>query len=387
MVKGIPIENNFSDITHLPFFLSDHYLIQIPDTLTKSNTVTSPVLQVTRPKIFDTDSLSPDRQRLERIFQVAEEREKQMSKPKTVKQVVIKEDTTVFEGSTSRIYTDFTPSFQKLPDYNADRLNENFLSNISEKNIHIFYKSKDSSEINKTVHSTVVTTQQKIPTGFEGKGRVIETNGWYILTLLIALSIFAWGKFLYQKYLLQILSSVYNYQISIQLFRDKNVLFRNLSIILQVLFPINVGLLIYYLIDFYNLNHVFNSSIIDIALYSFGVFLFFRLKAFIYRFIGFVFKVQEDFYEIQHHMNIFNQALGVVLVPFVVSLPFLNEGLKIYFLGGLFTFLGIMVLLFFFRGVQIVNRKQVSFFFLILYLCAVEILPVILLIKASYTIV
>jgi len=100
-----------------------------------------------------------------------------------------------------------------------------------------------------------------------------------------------------------------------------------------------------------------------------------------------LFKTQEDFNEVQHHINVFNQTLGVILLPFVIAMPFMDTTITKITLIGLFGFVGIFLLLFFFRGIQIVTRKQVSFFFLILYLCAIEILPVALLIKTSYAII
>jgi hypothetical protein len=86
-------------------------------------------------------------------------------------------------------------------------------------------------------------------------------------------------------------------------------------------------------------------------------------------------------------MNTFIQSLGVVLLPFVISLPFLGGELRNIFLIGLYFLTGVFIILFFFRGFQIVSRKQVPIFFLILYLCAVEILPVALIVKTSYLII
>jgi hypothetical protein len=125
----------------------------------------------------------------------------------------------------------------------------------------------------------------------------------------------------------------------------------------------------------------------NIAIYSLSVFLFFKIKTLVYKFLGVLFKVQEEFHEVQHHMNVFIQTLGIVLVPFIISLPFLADHIKNYFLLALFLLSTVFVMLFFFRGFQIVSRKQVPIFFLILYLCAVEILPVALLIKASYSMI
>ncbi len=384
MVKGISSESsNSSDFTYIPLLSSERVLTQ--DTIRSKTLNTPSVLQVPKARITGSESDSLEKLRLERLFKIAEERELKMARPK-LKKIEIVEDSTAEKGSISRIYSDYTPSFQKEA-YDKELAQQNFMLNIAEKTINIHYKVKDTTAQTTSTVTVASVPKQQPPSGFEGRLRSDGTSGWYVFMLLISLSVFAWGKSLYQKYLLQIFNSVYNYQISIQLFRDKNALFRNLSIILQILFPINLGLLIYFLIDFYRFNHVSEYPIVSIAIYSVSVFIFFRLKNWLYKFLGLVFKVQEDFYEIQHHLNIFSQSLGVVLLPFVISIPFLNDTIKNIVLVSLFIVLGIYILLFFFRGFQIVTRKQVSVFFLILYLCAVEILPVALLIKTSITII
>lgn len=383
MIKGIPTGAVSSDYTNIPLPDFDDSFPQAQDTI-KS---TSSVLQTTRPKIVDLDTSSSGRERVEQLFKAAEAREKTIARPKA-KTIEIFEDTTGFVGSTTRI-DNTSPLLSLTKDYTYNP-NENILFNILKKNGKTDMTNAVVPDSAKSKTTTVSTTQpfkSKEITGFEGNARVADSNGWYIFVLLIALSIFAWGKALYQKYLLQILASVYNYQISIQLFRDKNALFRNLSIILQFLFPINIGLLIYLLIDYYSFNQVFQWPLASIAVYSASVFVFFRLKTLLYKFLGVIFKVEEDFHEIQHHMNTFNQTTGVILLPFIISIPFLNEEFKPVLIISLFLFIGIIGMLFLYRGFQIVIRKQVSIFFLILYLCAVEILPVVLLIKTSYTII
>lgn len=347
------------------------------DTLKTGNTTSD---------LANSDSVPMSSPGLRNLNQSLDSSQKNLVTKRKINTVELK-DSTFLNGSTSRVYSDFVPAFQKLS-YNPESVNSNFLSNIAEKTIDIHFKTNDSIQnINASTVSIPPVAKTRIPSGFEGNTRIYDNNGWYIFVLLISISIFAWGKSLYQKYLLQVINSVYNYQISVQLFRDKNALFRNLSLILQVLCPINIGLLVYFLIDFYNFNHISTFPLASIALYSLIVFLFFKLKNILYKFLGVLFKVQEDFHEIQHHMNVFVQTIGIVLLPFIVSMPFIEDNLKNYFLLALFLITGIFVLLFFFRGFQIVSRKQVPIFFLILYLCAVEFLPVALLIKASYSMV
>ncbi|NJK94970.1 MAG: hypothetical protein HC905_08710 [Bacteroidales bacterium] len=116
-----------------------------------------------------------------------------ISKPKLVKRLEINEDTITFEGSTSRIYFDIIPSFQKLPNYNPTGINDNFLANIAEKTIDIHYKAinkptasdttlqkNDStgndSIINASTVSIPINSVPVIPQGFEGKPREADAN-------------------------------------------------------------------------------------------------------------------------------------------------------------------------------------------------------------------
>lgn len=393
MAKGMFILEQFANLHSTPLFLSENTFAKTfpqDTTVKKSLSPVSPsVIQQAKPKIIGlNDTISIDQSRIDAIFKAAEERETKLSQSSVPKKKIIITDTTSFEGSLARIYSGFVPSFKSIPDYNSSELNDNFLTNIYEKTIHLNYKEdiKTSSQSSKTL-KTYIPLKNKTEFGYEGKTRESNINGWYVLLALLSISIFAWGKSLYQKYLYQIVESLFNYQLANRLYRDKNILFRNLSIGLQILFSLNIGLFLYYLSIRYNLNNITNLPLANILIYSSGIFLFFQFKAALYKFIGYIFKVQDDFSEILHHVTIYNKALGLFLLPITLSIPFVNNYLQTGLLFFSLFIISALLLLVLFRGFQIVNKKHVSFFFLILYLCAVEILPVIILIKASDTII
>jgi hypothetical protein len=382
MIKGISIDSSFSDLDNIPLPNFDHLFIQAQDTIKSGTPVQS---QETQSPSVKSDSNTLLRQPKNTVTN------QQPAKVIVQPQQTTPQDTVyVFKGSTTRIF-DYYPTLTTSLQTN-ENINSNVIANIGEKSLfgapvapipHI-----DTTKAKANLTTTVPAPKKpEVITGFEGKEFKSISYDWYTMILLIALAIFAWGKSLYHKYLLQIISSVYNYQISIQLFRDKNALFRNLSIILQVLYPISFGLLIYSLLNYFHLKQVFDYALASISAYSAGVFLFFQFKTMLYKFLGMVFKVEEDFHEIQHHLNIFNQTIGIFLLPFLISIPFLDDRFKPIAIVGLFLFAGATLLLFFYRGFQVVTRKQVSLFFLILYLCAVEILPIVLVIKTSYSII
>jgi len=393
MAKGMFIVEQIANLHNTPLFYTENYFVNtfLQDTTAKKSLspVSQSVIQQARPKIIGiNDSISIDQSRIEAIFKAADEREAKLSQSNAPKKKVIISDTTSFEGSLTRIYSGFVPSFKSLPDYNGSELNENFLSNINEKTIHLHYKEdiKANSQSAKTL-KTYISAKDKANFGYEGKTRESNINGWYVLLAILSISIFAWGKSLYQKYLYQIVESLFNYQLANRLYRDKNILFRNLSIGLQLLFSLNIGLFLYYLSIRYNLKNLTNLPLANILIYSSGIFLFFQFKAALYKFIGYIFKVQDDFSEILHHVTIYNKALGLFLLPITLSIPFVNNHIQTGLLFFSLFIISSLMLLVLFRGFQIVNKKHVSFFFLILYLCAVEILPVVILIKASDTII
>lgn len=382
MIKGISIDSSSTDFDYIPLPNSEQNFLQVQDTT--RNIISAPAQETgTQPALNSDTNATPRQQAVRNTVTDAQPPKTNLKSQETATQDTV----IVFKGSTLRLFN-YYPEL-KTSTQNNQTLNSNIIKNIGEKSLYgqpVASQPIIDTTKAKATHVAVQVPKEPVITGFEGKQLKSTSYDWYTLVLLIAVAIFAWGKSLYHKYLLQIISSVYNYQISIQLFRDKNALFRNLSIILQVLYPISFGLLIYTLINYFHLNHLFGWALANIATYSFGVFLFFQLKALLYKFIGIVFKVKEDFYEIQHHLNIFNQTIGMCLLPFLISIPFLDERFKSIAIVGLFLFAGATLLLFFYRGFQVVTRKQVPIFFLILYLCAVEILPIVLVIKTSYSI-
>jgi hypothetical protein len=197
---------------------------------------------------------------------------------------------------------------------------------------------------------------------------------------------FSWIKILYLKYIEQIVVSLINYQVSLRLFRDRNVLFRNMALGLNLVFAINTGLFLYYLTQFFNLRSDFNQ-VQSVLIFSLGITLIYGIKTFICRILGNIFLVREEFAEYIHNINLYNKNIGLFLFPVVISFPYIADSIKpsIIYIGMIV--IGILIILRITRGIQIIMWKGASIFYLILYLCAIEILPVLLTVKLSYTLI
>ena len=195
-------------------------------------------------------------------------------------------------------------------------------------------------------------------------------------------------KILYQKYILQIITASINYQASIRLLREKNVLFKNMSVGLNIVFVINMGLFLFFVMSYYNFSQIISTNnFLSVLIYCLMIASIYITKTLLCRLIGFLFLAQNEFSEYVHNINLFNKNIGLFLFPAVIMVPYINNYLKPYIVyAGIILFLAILVLRII-RGFQIIIHKGVSSFYLILYLCAVEILPVLLIVKYSSTLI
>jgi hypothetical protein len=82
---------------------------------------------------------------------------------------------------------------------------------------------------------------------------------------------------------------------------------------------------------------------------------------------------------------IYNRMVGLVLLPIISVVPFINTQFAPWLLYA--GIVALIALYFFriFRGIQIGIKNRLSIFYLILYLCALEILPLLVLYKLVET--
>lgn len=297
------------------------------------------------------------------------------------------------DTSANRIYKQTLP-FEAPRTLEDEAYSENFMLGIPEKTVSAKYKFQlqgtDTSAVSntKTVQEkkdTTITIIPKTESGLEGSRRNMSID-WVPGFLLVSLFIFAWIKILYQKYIVQVITSVLNYQTATRLLRERNILFQNMALGLNFVFAINTGLFLYYLIQYFNPQ--FNmGQVITVFSLAVSIIIFYNVKTFFCRLLGNIFQIKEEFAEYVHNINLYNKNVGLFLFPIVVSFPYIGIEYKTLLVYTGILIIGGLYILRIIRGVQIILRKGASIFYLILYLCAVEFLPVILLVKFSLTLV
>ncbi len=287
------------------------------------------------------------------------------------------------KDTTEILYQEFgIAGFPLTEKLNQDPFKQNFLYNYTS------YKPEEKSTNNQVFIEDESSKEQAYS---EYKPRIDKVNPEYIqekfqfdwITILLASSllILGWVRLFNKKYITSIFKSIISYQESSSLLREKNSLMERASFLLNTLFISNTALFIVQIKYFLN----FSFSSIENHLVYFIVFSS-LLALYIFRaltsgFIGYVFLKQKVFGEYFHNVNIFTKATGLLLFPVIISLQFLS-----FYYVHIFIYAGMIMisLLYFFmiiRAFQIINRKNVSIFYMILYLCAFEISPFLVIYK------
>ena len=213
------------------------------------------------------------------------------------------------------------------------------------------------------------------------KEAAAETNKNYLFwTFFIVLAFFTTVVALARKRLEQSYQAFLNDNYLRQLHRVNQGKFSLGYFLLYLLFFINAGIFIYLAGNYYNAN--LPKNFISIALVCLGVTIAFSIKHGLLYYIEKIFPISKEIKLYSFTIMIFSIVLGITLLPINIFAAFASEGLT---KSAIWIGLGAILAIYSFRslrGLSIGSRYMMlhSFHFL-LYLCAVEILPVLILIK------
>ncbi|MDD2380275.1 MAG: DUF4271 domain-containing protein [Mariniphaga sp.] len=205
-------------------------------------------------------------------------------------------------------------------------------------------------------------------------------NDWLTLILLLVIVLFASVRTSWNKYLGQLFHSVVNESTSYRLFQEKNSSMLLGAFQLDIVFYFVFSAFVYQLINYYQLDFLYHNFFLYLTSLIFVV-AYFTLKKFLYRFIGFLFEQPVDTEEYVYNMGNFNRITGILLIPVVILIAFspIRPVGIIIFLGIFIVFMLYFLLIL--RGFITLFRKQFSIFYLFLYFCTLEFLPLVLLYK------
>jgi hypothetical protein len=288
---------------------------------------------------------------------------------------------------------------KELPEYKAKSLNTGEIKNDGsgrDLSVNIFtgnpgFYQADGDTLNfwsltpvpvdSSAVLKVTVEQTGKPYGFDGKPIKSVEQDWTFFLIVIGWTIFASLQFGFSKYILQVFQSAFNYGAASRLYRERGYnnnfgVFRlNVIFFLFLPFPI-------YLIARDNGMTVGSNGIEFFLIIFSAVNAYFMLKILLYKLLGSIFSQKEATGELVFNMMLYHNVMGLILLP-VATIHSLVPGFGIISMFLVPVLVAIFYLMSIFRSIYFAIRVGISIFYLILYLCALEILPILLVVKLA----
>jgi hypothetical protein len=210
------------------------------------------------------------------------------------------------------------------------------------------------------------------------KDRVHHNGNWIMLIFITIILLFIWIKIFYNKFFTILSNSIASYQLSAKVFHEKNVLLKRVSMVLDVIYLIVLAVFLYEYFTFRN-RTLLQMTSFNLFLLLFNIIILFTLtRGLIIKLFNFLFQTESIVSEYVHNNFIVNKSIGIILFPVVFAACYMPESAVHMMLWAGALMLGAGIIFKIIRGYQIIIRKDVLFIYLILYLCTLEILPLLL---------
>ncbi len=209
-------------------------------------------------------------------------------------------------------------------------------------------------------------------------------EGWMLPVFLLILINIAYVRISYERRLDRLFSSLLRIQILRQIMREELVFSHRASVLLFLNFCLAVALIAYSLLKYLELPLPLGGDWMGFSLITAAVAMLYLGKLALSRFFRWVFEDEGLIREYLFEVFLVNKAFGISAIPLALALAFLNVGnlWPIFLLAGLLALTAILFRLV--QGMRMASAYRISPLYIILYLCTLEILPLLLIAKALH---
>jgi len=206
-----------------------------------------------------------------------------------------------------------------------------------------------------------------------------HTSDWITIVFLVCLFIFAWIQTSYSKRLGQIFSAVAQPHHVNQLERDGNLFKERIALGLGLNYYLIISIFIFQVLSEFGIVPAGYNTLVIAGIIFASLLLYQVLKSSIIYASGIIFNTSESARQYQLIILIFNYIIGVVMFPVVLIAFYWNN--NAFLIAGL-VIISLLLLYRLARGFLTgQDNKRYNLFYLFLYLCTLEILPLLLIYK------
>jgi len=231
--------------------------------------------------------------------------------------------------------------------------------------------------------NTIVPKSTK-PYGLVGKELILPNQDWVLGIVLIFWAIFASVRVGFLKYLGQLFVSIVNINAAIRLYQQRGYKTMYGAMRLDIIFHLILPLSVYQIAAFYKMDIPGYPAILFFLALLLVINAYLFTKILLYKLAGSIVMLKEQTDESVFNIRLYYKALGLILLPIVTVHAVIAQTnfITIWIMAALIV---IMYFANVIRTIYLGIRKDISIFYLILYLCTLEILPLLLVFKLIST--
>ena len=240
---------------------------------------------------------------------------------------------------------------------------------------------ENESNTNTVVFEEIRATKSKPVQEFSEIPQYIRSGDWMVGVLLFSIIALAWTRMKHRKLLLENTKAIFSVRDTIRLLSEQNAVAQRVFFIINMVFFFNLALFSYQLLSYFHLSVFDFGEITNYWALLAGIIAVYISRIGALKFLAFLFQQATLGKEIVYNLFTINRVVAFVLLPFIVAIPFVPENLEPFFIYSGITINSLLLIWQTIRNVQLFFMGNPSLFYTILYLCALEIVPVIVLIK------
>ncbi|MEP7169661.1 MAG: DUF4271 domain-containing protein, partial [Bacteroidota bacterium] len=210
------------------------------------------------------------------------------------------------------------------------------------------------------------------------------TADWFTIALFATIGFFTWLKIKNSRIIQQLFAAFFNNSVTNQIVRDENILVQKTSVLLSLVFYFTAALLFYQISVYFNWEY----KIIGKGLVRFIIFVLFIATAYSFKMVflkmmSIIFRMDRAVSTYIFNIFLINNIIGILLIPVVMLIAFFPAATELFIWMGILMVMGAFLYRLF-RGIVIwTSIARFSLYYLILYLCALEIAPLLILFKLA----
>lgn len=246
----------------------------------------------------------------------------------------------------------------------------------------VFLFRPDESYTDNTIYTDIYKGYALKPVNKYPVPRQNVTPDWFFPLIILILATFAWIRVYYNRFFVQMIQAFLNNNLANQIVRDENIFIQRASVYLSILFNL-IGALLLYLVSVHyewslgGIGTGFNRFVLFLILITAA----YAIKFLIIKICGWLFEQEREMATYIFQIFLINNVLGIILLPFICLLAY-NESISSAWLIVLpLVFAALAFCWRIFRGLQIGIGASSSPLYLFLYLCTLEIAPLMVLLR------